>query len=175
MGGRLKPIILTGKLDHDRLQLKLDSADFTLDRIKQPADTVRVERIGGLVRAWGSIEFFHPYVAHRPIDWDAALLTAIPKVEAAHSTAEYADAVESMLRQLNDPETRVTQGDARETKPVGIQRRLVRFACSEGGEHGGSTRASNDFRICYDPTRIGLGPDHQFPDREFGPAPARDL
>ena len=53
-------------------------------------------------------------------------MTAIPKVEAANSAAEYADAVDSMLVRLNDAETRVMRGNAREPKPTDIERRLVR-------------------------------------------------
>ncbi len=126
MGGRLRPITFRGKLDGKQLQIKLDNVDFTLDRVDQPADAVRVERIGGLIRAWGSIKFFHPFLAYRPIDWDAALISAIPKVEVAKSADDYGEAVQSMLRQLNDPETRVLGETAIEMRAGGMQRRLIR-------------------------------------------------
>ncbi len=134
--GRLKKIPITGRLDGQRLRLQLlGNTEAVLDRRDKPEDANRVERIGGLIRAWGAIEFFHPYVAHMPVDWDAALLAAIPMVESARSAAEYADAVESMLKRLNDPVTRVITGDGlamepaeymRQTQPQGVVRRLVR-------------------------------------------------
>ena len=60
-----------------------------------PADVppARVARLAGLCRAWGAAKYFHPALAARPdIDWDAALVEAIPKVSAARTVAEYAAA-----------------------------------------------------------------------------------
>ncbi|HMB30029.1 MAG TPA: hypothetical protein VKS99_18100, partial [Blastocatellia bacterium] len=47
------------------------------------------ERLAGLGRLWGAVKFFHPYLAYREIDWDGALIKAIPQVKAARTPGEY--------------------------------------------------------------------------------------
>jgi hypothetical protein len=68
----------------------------------------RIDRLIGIAKLWAAVKFFHPYLAYRDnIDWDAALIKAIPKVDAAHTPAEYSAAIESMLNELDDPATHV--------------------------------------------------------------------
>ena len=43
----------------------------------------RIERLVGLAKVWGTVKYFHPYLAYRKIDWDKALIGTIPKVRAA--------------------------------------------------------------------------------------------
>jgi hypothetical protein len=70
----------------------------------------RIERLVSLCKLWGAVKYFHPYLAYREdIDWDAALVSALPKVNAANSAGEYAAAVQSMLLALGDPATRVIE------------------------------------------------------------------
>jgi hypothetical protein len=70
--------------------------------------SARIDRLLALCKLWGTVKYFHPYLAYRDdIDWDKALIDAIPKIDAAQSAAEYADAVQSMLDALRDPTTRV--------------------------------------------------------------------
>jgi C-terminal processing protease CtpA/Prc len=71
------------------------------------ADSVRIERLAALGRLWVSIKYFHPWPAYRPIDWDAALVAAVPRVSAARDRAAYAAAIADMLGALGDPVTRV--------------------------------------------------------------------
>ena len=59
----------------------------------------------GLARVWEKIEFFHPYLAYKDIDWDAALVAAIPKVEAAQTVDDYRAALAAMVAVLHDPVT----------------------------------------------------------------------
>lgn len=78
-------------------------------------EAVRVERLVGLARVWGHCKFFHPALADRTdVDWDAALVAAIPEVRRSRTPEEYALAVQSMLARLEDPLTRVIApaGDA---------------------------------------------------------------
>ena len=35
---------------------------------------IRVERLAGLAKVWGTVKFFHPFLAYREIDWDKALV-----------------------------------------------------------------------------------------------------
>src|SRR5262249_37789388 len=52
------------------------------------------------------VRFFHPGLWQREVDLDAALLKAIPEVEAATDAKQYAAAVDKMLAVLGDPTTR---------------------------------------------------------------------
>ena len=58
-----------------------------------------------MARVWNTVKYFHPYLAERDIDWDKALVEAIPKVNAAKSPDEYMKAVNSMLAALGDTAT----------------------------------------------------------------------
>ncbi|MFY9825942.1 MAG: hypothetical protein WAM82_31520, partial [Thermoanaerobaculia bacterium] len=66
-----------------------------------------VERLSHLARLWGTVRYFHPWLAYREIDWDAALVLAIPRVRAARTPQQYAAAVQTMLDSLGDAVTRV--------------------------------------------------------------------
>ncbi|MGI8638908.1 MAG: S41 family peptidase [Pyrinomonadaceae bacterium] len=72
----------------------------------QAAESVRIERLVGLAKVWGAVKFFHPFLAYREIDWDKALVEAIPRVNAAKTPQEYQAAINSMLAGLNDKNTR---------------------------------------------------------------------
>src|SRR5262249_35918990 len=56
---------------------------------------------------WVAIRTFHPWLAYRPIAWDAALAAAVPRISAAPDRAAFRAAVEDMLATLRDPVTRV--------------------------------------------------------------------
>jgi C-terminal processing protease CtpA/Prc len=70
----------------------------------RPAAVDRLARAG---RLWGAVRYLHPWLAYKPIDWDAALVQAVPKIQAAGTPEEYAAAVQGMLDALGDPATRV--------------------------------------------------------------------
>jgi C-terminal processing protease CtpA/Prc len=71
------------------------------------SDSARIERLAALGRLWVSLRYFHPWLAYRAIDWDAALAAAVPRVSAARDRAAYSSAVQQMLDVLGDPVTRV--------------------------------------------------------------------
>jgi hypothetical protein len=77
-----------------------------------PADKERVERLFNVCKVWGTIRYLHPHLAYQDIDWDAALLKALPKIMAAKNTEDYAAAVQTMLDALADPATRVVRMSA---------------------------------------------------------------
>ncbi len=56
------------------------------------ADSVRVRRPVALCKLWNAARFLHPYLAYRDIDWDSALVAAIPRVRAAGTSDGYAAA-----------------------------------------------------------------------------------
>ena len=74
----------------------------------EKTDAGRTDRLVGLCKVWGTVRYLHPYLAYKDIDWDAALIEALPKVEAAKDESEYRSAVQAMLDRLGDPTTRVT-------------------------------------------------------------------
>lgn len=79
----------------------------------------RIDRVIGAARVWAKAKFFHPYLAYKDIDWDAAFVRALPKVEAAATVAQYKAAVNEMLAQLGDPVTRIGDPPAQATAPTG--------------------------------------------------------
>jgi len=56
-------------------------------------------------KLWVTVKYFHPYLAYHDIDWDKALVDALPRVRSASTPDEYAAAIQSMLDVLKDPAT----------------------------------------------------------------------
>ena len=71
-----------------------------------PAEDARIARLIGLAKVWGTVKYFHPYLAYRDIDWDKALIETIPKVNTAKTPQDYQAALNQMLEVLNDKTTR---------------------------------------------------------------------
>jgi C-terminal processing protease CtpA/Prc len=106
------------------LALLLTSVAFAAE----PRD-VHIDRLARVGRLWGMVRYLHPYVADRDVDWDAALVAAIPKVREAKSVDEYRAAVQGMLDALGDPVTRVVEMTPPapapgEAKPAPLVRKL---------------------------------------------------
>jgi C-terminal processing protease CtpA/Prc len=104
--------------------------------MQQPSNTLaaadEIERLVGLARVWGQVKYFHPALGHRPdIDWDAALVAAIPRVRAARSSPEYAAAVQAMLSAVEDPLTRVVAPDT-EVRVANASQELGYQAADDG-------------------------------------------
>lgn len=73
-------------------------------------ETIKIQRLVNLCKLWGKVKYFHPSLAYRSdIDWDAALVSTIPKVRSAQNTVEYKEALQSMLNVLQDSSTRLTE------------------------------------------------------------------
>ncbi len=90
-----------------------------------PQDAARLERVAALGKLWAAVKYFHPALAYRDLDWDRALVDALPGAAAAASPGAYAAAVGSMLSVLGDPATRVPP--ATPAKPAGGSE-LIRWA-----------------------------------------------
>ncbi|MEO8705403.1 MAG: S41 family peptidase [Kofleriaceae bacterium] len=67
----------------------------------------RTERIARVGAAWAHVKYFHPYLAYKTLDWDAAFVAMVPKIEAATTVEQYRAAVQEMLGKLGDPVTRI--------------------------------------------------------------------
>jgi C-terminal processing protease CtpA/Prc len=72
-----------------------------------PAPPSAIERLAHAVKLWGQVRYLHPWLAYKDVDWDAALVNALPKIRAAATAEQYAAAVQGMLDALADPATRV--------------------------------------------------------------------
>jgi C-terminal processing protease CtpA/Prc len=63
------------------------------------------DRLIQTAKVWIAVKYFHPYLAYKSIDWDKALLDALPKIRAAGTPQDFAAALQSMLDVLHDPGT----------------------------------------------------------------------
>ncbi len=67
----------------------------------QPDNTPRLEetkRLAGLCEAWGFLKYYHPQVAQRG-DWDATLISFVPRVRAAETQGAFNDEILALLTQ----------------------------------------------------------------------------
>ncbi|HSS47537.1 MAG TPA: S41 family peptidase [Thermoanaerobaculia bacterium] len=113
---RLAPLLLGFLLLSPALPAAVPAA------AKLAAAGVEVERLSHLGRLWGVVRYLHPWLAYKEIDWDAALVQAIPRVRAAQTPAQYAAAAQTMLDALGDAVTRVQPvrtGDPADGLPPG--------------------------------------------------------
>jgi C-terminal processing protease CtpA/Prc len=90
------------------IALSLWSCTFSTKASIQVDNPKTLKRLTSLCHLWGKVKYFYPALAYRnDIDWDAALIAAIPKVRAAQTSTEYASAIEDLLKVLGDPFARV--------------------------------------------------------------------
>jgi C-terminal processing protease CtpA/Prc len=64
-------------------------------------------RLVHLCRVWSEIRYLHPAVVSGRVDWDAALLAALPAALDAQSDDDEVAAMRTMLDALHDPATRI--------------------------------------------------------------------
>ncbi len=113
----------------------------TLSSANLATDKVRIERLAGLAKVWGAVKYFHPFPAYKEIDLDKALIEAIPKVNAAKSPEEYAQALNSMLAAVGDDSTRAfagaerspTQNKANGKEPLRLENGVLYYDALETG------------------------------------------
>ena len=74
------------------------------------AATSETDRLVIVGKPWGEVQQVHPWVRYKPIDWDAALVRALPRLRAAATDDEFAAAIGEIPRR-----TRIT--DARPGHP----------------------------------------------------------
>jgi hypothetical protein len=95
-------------------------------------DSLRFDRLAALGRLWATVKYFHPALADRPIDWDSALVAAVPAVTGdpgAAGTERFGAVVQRMLDALGDPASRLATvepaGKVSATDPGPRGRRLA--------------------------------------------------
>jgi len=89
---------------------------------------IDVARLSALGRLWAKVKLFHPYLATRDIDWDAALVSALPKVRSAATAEQYRAAVDEMLEALGDPETHAS---IQTTRPEELDSAVAKYPASD--------------------------------------------
>jgi len=70
-------------------------------------DSIKIKRFAAMCKLWGTLKYFHPYLAYRPINWDSAFVAAAKDAGNAQSTNDYKNAIQTMLQALHDPTTRI--------------------------------------------------------------------
>ena len=66
-----------------RRLLALFAVFCSLAASQQARDSARIERLAAAGKVWAFVKFFHPYLAYRPIDWDAVWEKAAPAIGEA--------------------------------------------------------------------------------------------
>lgn len=69
-------------------------------------EATRLQRLVAVAALWNEIKYFHPALITRRVDWDRALVDALPRIEAARNASEYRSAIDQLLAPLGDPGTR---------------------------------------------------------------------
>ncbi len=59
-------------------------------------------RLDALSKVWGLLKYYHPEVATGEIDWDAALIAAIPAVKAAGDYDSFNQEIDNLIVQAGD-------------------------------------------------------------------------
>lgn len=77
---------------------------------------VPIQRLARVGRLWGVVRYLNPRLPYADIDWDGAVLAAIPRIRAAADKGAYIDAVRDLLAVLDDPLTKVYPAPA--SRPV---------------------------------------------------------
>lgn len=76
-------------------------------------------------RLWVTVEYFHPYLLDRNIDWDGALVKALPQIRSANSGSEFRAGISALLNELHDPETYILpDGQPNPSEKVADSRQL---------------------------------------------------
>ncbi len=124
------------------LPLLIATASFA----SEPPSTREVDRLEELGRIWIYLDLFDPQLATHDVDWDQALLDAIPKVRNARDRKAHINAINAMLKRSGDPVAEAGADDqAQDTegtvssafrKEAGVQiadcRGLVRAVANDG-------------------------------------------
>lgn len=70
-----------------------------------------------LCKVWSAVKFLDPQLMTQRVDWDGALIRAIPAARAATNDAQSVAAIATMLGELHDPATRVVLSSNDRAKP----------------------------------------------------------
>ena len=103
------------------------------------------DQLAGAAKLWNYVKYFHPRVTAGEVDWDAALMRAMPKVLAETDNAAFMAALDEMLGKLKDPATHVADGrnwDNHVTPAIRVQDGIT-VVTLESGDWNQSMEARN--------------------------------
>jgi C-terminal processing protease CtpA/Prc len=79
---------------------------YTLDSrsqaIPDSEDKVQLERLVAIGKLWTTVKYFHPWLAYKDIDWDAAFLKAVNGIQTSKTKDDYRAVINRMLNTLGD-------------------------------------------------------------------------
>jgi len=87
----------------------------------------QVKRIAKTSQLWGHIKYFHPYLTNKSINWEEAFIQNIDKVISSGSSDEFAEAIQKMLDELNDPSTKVILKNTSQAKKDSTKYPQIKF------------------------------------------------
>jgi carboxyl-terminal processing protease len=70
-------------------------------RAADPTDDAT--RLAALAKVWGLLKYFHPGIAQGSIDWDAALLDEVPRIESTVAKDDFNEEVLRFIRSAGSP------------------------------------------------------------------------
>lgn len=98
------------------------------------------QRLRRLAEVWHAVRWFHPAVATDPAPWDTAYLRHVERARTAGTDDAFAEAVQAMLGELADAETRVV----RDTMPS-----------ASGGDALAALQRTGDGLVVARPVAVG--------------------
>lgn len=69
----------------------------------QAVEPTATQRLTAAAHLWSDVKWLSPALADGEVDWDRALVKALPEIEAATTTSAFLDAVTVMMKPLHDP------------------------------------------------------------------------
>lgn len=91
---------------------------FCLPTSAQDLSTTQKDRLFHYSQVYGTVRYFHPYLAYRPIKWDEAWSEHAPAVLQAETDEEYAGILETLFAELDDPTTKVIYNSESAEEPA---------------------------------------------------------
>lgn len=72
-----------------------------------PDTSAPAQRLGAVGRLWSRVKWTHPALAQGDVDWDRALVQALPAIQGATTPQELTTALQALMAPLKDPALRV--------------------------------------------------------------------
>lgn len=117
-----------------------------------------VERLEELGRIWIHLDLFDPFLATNGVDWDQALLDAIPNVRNARTEAAYLGALNAMLARSGDPVAQVFADDGQAEPQAAVPPALRTEAGAQIADCRGLVTASASVGAAKLAAEIGAQP-----------------
>jgi C-terminal processing protease CtpA/Prc len=73
------------------------------------------DRLIATAKLWAAVNYFHPKLTQHQVNWDAALVAALPAIRTAGTPSSYAAGLRSLLDQLHDSSSFVSDGAPRQS------------------------------------------------------------